>query len=333
MTFGLSAAALGAVAVGGATLASGYMQSRAAGKAADIQGQAAQSGIEEQRRQFDEIQKLLSPYVGAGQQAISGFQPFQQAGAQAFEQQQALAGLRGPEAQQAAIAQIEQSPFLQAQIRQGEEAMLQRASATGGLRGGNIQAALAQFRPQMLQQAIEQQYGRLGGFAGAGLGITEQLYRGGQASAANQASAAGAMGSNVANLLQQQGAAQAGGALGRTSPFAQLGQLPLQLASMNYARTGQFGLPGNIFGGSSQPVVSTAYDFGVDQAFSDRRLKTDITRLSTRSDGLGVYRFRYVWGGPLHIGLMAQEVQPLYPAAVLQRDGYLMVDYGRVPGG
>jgi hypothetical protein len=100
-------------------------------------------GIEEQRRQFDEIQKLLSPYVQAGTGAISGFQPFQEAGAQAFEQQQALAGLRGPEAQQAAIAQIEQSPFLQAQIRQGEEAMLQRASATGGLRGGNIQAALA----------------------------------------------------------------------------------------------------------------------------------------------------------------------------------------------
>jgi hypothetical protein len=194
----------------GSQLLGGAMQSRAAGKAAGAQERAAEMGIEEQRRQFDEIQKLLSPYVGAGQQAISGFQPFQEAGAQAFEQQQALAGLRGPEAQQAAIAQIEQSPFLQAQIRQGEEAMLQRASATGGLRGGNIQAALAQFRPQMLQQAIEQQYGRLGGFAGTGLGVTEQLYRGGQASAANQASAAGTMGANVSNLLGQQGAAQAG---------------------------------------------------------------------------------------------------------------------------
>jgi hypothetical protein len=238
----------------GSQLLGGAMQSRAAGKAAGAQERAAEMGIEEQRRQFDEIQKLLSPYVGAGQQAISGFQPFQEAGAQAFEQQQALAGLRGPEAQQAAIAQIEQSPFLQAQIRQGEEAMLQRASATGGLRGGNIQAALAQFRPQMLQQAIEQQYGRLGGFAGTGLGVTEQLYRGGQASAANQASAAGTMGSNVANLLQQQGAAQAGGALGRAAPFVQFAQLPGQLAGMNYARTGQFGF-GNLFGGAQAPMM------------------------------------------------------------------------------
>jgi hypothetical protein len=245
------------VAIAGSTLVGGAMQSRAASKAAGAQVQSAEMGIEEQRRQFDEIQKLLAPYVQAGQGAISGFQPFQEAGAQAFEQQQALAGLRGPEAQQAAISQVEQSPFLQAQIQQGEEAMLQNASATGGLRGGNIQAALAQFRPQMLQQAIEQQYGRLGGFAGTGLGVTEQLYRGGQASAANQASAAGTMGSNVANLLQQQGAAQAGGALGRAAPFVQLGQLPLQLAGMNYARTGQFGLPGNIFGGTSAAAPAT----------------------------------------------------------------------------
>jgi hypothetical protein len=131
--------------------------------------------------------------------------------------------------------------------------MLQRASATGGLRGGNIQAALAQFRPQMLQQAIEQQYGRLGGFAGTGLGVTEQLYRGGQASAANQASAAGTMGANVSNLLGQQGAAQAGGALGRAAPFVQFAQLPGQLAGYQMA-TGR-NVFGNLFGGAQAPMM------------------------------------------------------------------------------
>jgi hypothetical protein len=111
-----------------------------------------------------------------------------------------------------------------------------------------VQAALAQFRPQMLQQAIEQQYARLGGMAGAGLGATEQLYRGGQASAANQASEAGTMGTNVANLLQQQGAAQAGGALGRGAAFGQFAQMPGQLAGLQLA-TGQ-NVFGNLFGGS-----------------------------------------------------------------------------------
>lgn len=219
MSFGLSGAALAGIAVGGATLVSGLAQADAAQSAAAAQAGASEAGIAEQRRQFDAVQKLLEPYVTAGTGAIGQLQPFQQVGMQAFQQQQAIAGLLGPEAQRQAIRQIESSPFLQSQIQRGEEALLQRASATGGLRGGNVQAALAQFRPQMLQQAIEQQYGRLGGFAGAGLGVTEQLYRGGQAAAANQASQAQALGSNISNLLAQQGAAQAGAEIAQGRAF------------------------------------------------------------------------------------------------------------------
>jgi hypothetical protein len=219
MSFGLSGAALAGIAVGGATLVSGLAQADAAQSAAAAQAGASEAGIAEQRRQFEAVQKLLEPYVTAGTGAIGQLQPFQQAGAQAFQQQQAIAGLLGPEAQRQAISQIESSPFLQSQIQRGEEALLQRASATGGLRGGNVQAALAQFRPQMLQQAIEQQYGRLGGFAGAGLGVSEALYRGGQASAAGQASQAQALGSNISNLLAQQGAAQAGAEIAQGRAF------------------------------------------------------------------------------------------------------------------
>jgi hypothetical protein len=57
------------------------------------------------------------------------------------------------------------------------------------------------------------------------------------------------MGSNVANLLQQQGAAQAGGALGRGAAFGQLFQVPGQLAGYQLA-TGR-NMFGNLFGGSS----------------------------------------------------------------------------------
>ena len=251
-----------ALILGGASLLGGLLSSRTAKSAAETQSDAAQAGIDEQRRQFNAIQKLLAPYIQAGRGAIGDFQPFQEAGEQAFEQQQALAGLRGPEAQQAAISQIESSPFLQSQIEQGERALLQRASATGGLRGGNIQAALAQFRPQMLQRAIEDQYGRLGGFAATGLGLTEQLYRGGQASAVNQASQAQTTGANVANLLGQQGAASAGGQLAGAAPFANLLNMPAQLAGINYARTGQFGF-GNLFGGGASPAIGYTGDTGL----------------------------------------------------------------------
>lgn len=197
MTFGLSGAALAGVAVGGATLVSGYMQGEAAKDAASTQAGASQAGIDEQRRQFDVVQKLLEPYVTGGTEA--------------FKQQQALVGVQGPEAQRAAISAIEQGPAFQALTEQGENALLQRASATGGLRGGNVQAALAQFRPQILSQLIEQQYGQLGGLA-----------KFGQASAAGTGAAAQETGSNIASLLAAQGAAQAGGQLAAGKAFASI---------------------------------------------------------------------------------------------------------------
>lgn len=218
--------------VGGSTLVGGALQSRAAGKAAGQQAQAAEAGIEEQRRQFDAMQQLLRPYVEAGQPALQA--------------QQALLGLRGAEEQAAAVSGLEQSPLFQALARQGEEAMLQQASATGGLRGGNIQAALAQFRPQMLQQAIEEQYGRLGGLTALG-----------QRSAAGVGAAGMETGQAVSGLLQQQGAARAGGALGRAAPFAQAFNLPAQYLGLQYGMgktpgfRSLFGGAGGFFGSAS----------------------------------------------------------------------------------
>lgn len=189
------------LAIAGASLAGGLMSSRAqrsaASTAAGAQMEAARLGVEEQRRQFDTVQELLRPYVEAGTSALG--------------QQLALAGVSGPEAQQAAITALEQGPQFRALVEQGEEAILQQAAATGGLRGGNIQGALAQFRPQILSSLIEQQYGRLGGLTATG-----------QASAAGQATAAQTMGSNITNLLQQSGAAQAGSALARGQATANM---------------------------------------------------------------------------------------------------------------
>jgi hypothetical protein len=191
------------------------MQADAASEAAGIQAGAAGAGIDEQRRQFDALQALLKPYTEAGLPAL--------------QQQQALLGLQGPEAEQAAIERIRGGETFQALEQQGEEALLQRASATGGLRGGNIQGALAQFSPQLLSSLIEQQYGRLGGLTTLG-----------QRSAAGVGAAGMETGSNVSNLLAQQGAAQAGGELGQAKAFGQILNIPSQIAGMR-AGGGGFG--------------------------------------------------------------------------------------------
>lgn len=160
-------------------------QSKAANRAADAQQQSAQAGIDEQRRQFDTIQQMMTPFVTAGTNALGA--------------QQGLIGLNGPEAQQAAINQLQQSPMFQSMLQQGNNSILANAAATGGLRGGNTQAALAQFSPQLLAQTINDQYSRLGGLTSVG-----------QNAAALQGNAGMQTGNAVANLMQQQGAAQAG---------------------------------------------------------------------------------------------------------------------------
>ena len=169
----------------GASILGSREQANAAQDASDAQVQAARMGINEQRRQFNTIQKLYRPYIGAGSKALGGLLD--------------LNGLHGDKRQQGAIDDIANSSQFTALRDQGFNAINQNAAATGGLRGGNNQAALAQFAPNMLQSLIEQQYSQLGGIATMG-----------QNSAANQATA----GQNFANAASggygQIGAAEAG---------------------------------------------------------------------------------------------------------------------------
>ncbi len=196
-----------AIIGGVSTVAGGAMQSRAAKKAGAAQERAAEMGIEEQRAARLATEKLMAPYV--------------QAGTGSLEQQQAILGLLGPEAQQQAYSGIEQGPLFQSLVKQGEEGILQTASATGGLRGGNIQAALGQFRPQMLQNMIQSQYQNLAGLTSLG-----------QASAAGQAGFGQSTASNIGNLYGQIGQAQAGAALGQGQAWGNVLNAPMQLAGM-----------------------------------------------------------------------------------------------------
>lgn len=223
-------------AIVGATVAASAYSSRksakAAGKAADAQSQASQQaadaqaaatekGIAEQRRQFDAVTKLLSPYVQQGNKAVWT--------------QGALLGLQGGEAQKSAINNIQYSPTFKALAQQGENAILQNASATGGVRGGNTQGALAQFRPQLLNQLIQQQYQNLG-----------SLTQTGQASAAGTASAGMQSAGNIGNLYSQGGAAQAQGLLGAGQ--AQAGGYLGQASATNQGISNLIGLGGLAYG-------------------------------------------------------------------------------------
>jgi hypothetical protein len=65
--------------------------------------------------------------------------------------------------------------------------------------------------------------------------------------------------------------------------------------------------------------------------FSDATLKSDIspTGESTK-DGIPVYIYRYHGGKQTYRGVMAQDVQRIRPDAVMDKDGYLAVDYTKL---
>lgn len=184
------------VAAAAVTAAGAAYAADSASNASDAQVGAAQAGLGLQEQQFNQMSRMLEAYRWAGEAAVS--------------RQRSLLGINGPDAQAHELSVIQNSPTFGALVKQGEDAILQNASATGGLRGGNIQGALAQFRPSMLQALIDQQYSRLGGLTNIG-----------ENAAAMTGNAGQAMANSSATLLGQMGAAQAGGALAQGRAFSQ----------------------------------------------------------------------------------------------------------------
>lgn len=84
---------------------------------------------------------------------------------------------------------------------------------------------------------------------------------------------------------------------------------------------------------SSSPGLMGLLGAGLQVAslFSDRRLKTDIRRVGALDDGTPVYTYRYAHGGPVHMGVMADEIEKTRPGAVSTGDdGFCRVNYGAV---
>jgi len=250
-----TAIAASAVVAGGVGIYSSNKASKAAQQSASQQEAAQQRALEEQKSQFAKLQETLKPYVEAGKPDLT--QPYIGAGPGALQAMQGLAGLRGAGEQQAAIEQIKQGAQYQELARQGEEAILQNAAATGGLRGGNVQAALAQFRPALLNQLIESQYGKLAGLTSLGSTSAENLLRLGQASAAGVGAAGQQSAQNIGNLMVGQGQAQAAGLIGAANAQAQgLGAISggLQQGVGNYMlfnALNKGGTTGSLFGGGN----------------------------------------------------------------------------------
>ncbi len=89
---------------------------------------------------------------------------------------------------------------------------------------------------------------------------------------------------------------------------------------------------GGQVGGAWGNDTSAVYSSVSPPPLSDIRLKRDIVLIARLDNGLGLYRYRYLWSDTVYVGVMAQEVALLRPDAVVRDalDDYLRVDYSRL---
>lgn len=72
------------------------------------------------------------------------------------------------------------------------------------------------------------------------------------------------------------------------------------------------------------------FSLGSAALLSDVRLKKNIQRVGNLKPGIDLYAYEYAWGGGSRVGVLAQEVAAINPAAIVNVDGYMAVDYGKL---
>ena len=180
------------------------------------------------------------------------FQPYQQGGTQAFNQQMALSGALGRDAFNQAR---QESPYEQFLFEQGMRGNLAGAAATGGLGGGNVQRELQRFGQGLASQGLQQQIGNLGALSGMGMQGSQALSglatgRAGALgdismnTAQNIAGQRGTQAQSVSGMQTQRGGALADIAMNTAQNIA--GQRGTQAQSISGLQTGRAGALGDI---------------------------------------------------------------------------------------
>lgn len=128
------------------------------------------------------------------------------------------------------------------------------------------------------------------------------------------------------------------GLAGQNSGYGAAGGLAGQMgqnASGMYSAMGNYKSAQDKITNDANPMnamLGAAVSVGASKLMSDRRLKTDIRAVGKLDNGLTVYRYRYKAGGPVHIGVMADEVAKVRPEAYVKgaAGGFDAVDYGKL---
>lgn len=187
----------GAIAAGGALLSYfGQQQALDAQKTANAESlaasrQAMQDQLALSREQYNQQRSDLSGYREQGGQGLNALST--------------LLGANGADEQALALADFQNDPTLQALITGGERSVLKGASATGQLRSGSAQSALAGVSPSIIQNALNDRIGQLSGLAGLGLNAANMTGQAGQNMQRYSDAAMSGYGANASAIAQSNG--------------------------------------------------------------------------------------------------------------------------------
>jgi len=149
-------------------------------------GKAQKKGIDKATAaQIDYANRSLAQSQQQYETTRNDYMPYTQAGTQAIGAYGNLLGANGADAQGAAVAGLKADPFFQQNLQDANTNLLQTASATGGVRGGNAAGAIGQLSPALLQSYYQNALSGYGNLAQLGLGATGSVASAGQANTQN----------------------------------------------------------------------------------------------------------------------------------------------------
>jgi hypothetical protein len=194
----------GAVVVG--SVASSYMQSQAAGKAADQYGQQAERGLQYNQEMFNKINDQNAPYRASGER-----------GATLYNQ---LADSGYLTAQPSMNDLTRLMPNYKFNLDQGMGALNSQINAAGGAVSGNAIQGAQQFAQGYAGNALTDAFNQYQANRTNVVSNVNALTNVGQQANATTATAASGATANASNLLSSIGNAQAAGTMGAANAYA-----------------------------------------------------------------------------------------------------------------
>jgi len=196
--------------IAAASLVSGYMGSRSASRAADVQAQATQAAQDAQERMFERQVELQEPFRQAGINALNKLAPL-------------------TDYTKFGMDQFTQDPGYAFRLSEGMKGLERTAAARGGLLSGSTLKAAQRFGQDLASQEYQNAFNRYQTERAAQLNPLQSLAGVGQTSANTLTGVAGAYGAQTGQNLQDIGTARASGYLGSqnalSSALGQAGQM------------------------------------------------------------------------------------------------------------